>query len=114
MATRPAHTRRQSKSDFTNIVQQAYDKPPAYHSFEKERSSWNPKTWSCRRWLVIALILVVALIIIIVVAIKIKEASRYPNYSSLKYKLTQTYHGADFFSDFNYFSGYDPAQGFVQ
>jgi hypothetical protein len=111
----PTHIKRPSKSDFTNIVQQAYDKSPTHYSCEKpERSSLNPNTWSRRRWLVISLLAVAVLTIIIVLAVEITHANRYPNYSPLNYKLAQTYTGPSFFDNFNYFSGYDPAQGFVQ
>jgi hypothetical protein len=113
---RPPYTKPRSKSDFTNIVQQAYDKPSLYCPFEKDsgHSSWNPKSWSRRRWLVIGLIIVFALVVAVVLAIEIGRANRYPEYSSLDYRLAQTYSGSNLFDNFNYFSGYDPAQGFVQ
>ncbi|RMZ92432.1 hypothetical protein DV736_g342, partial [Chaetothyriales sp. CBS 134916] len=40
-------------------------------------------------------------------------ANRYPDYSQLNYSLAETYQGETFFDSFNYFYGYDPAQGFV-
>ena len=127
----PTHTRQQSKSGFANIVQQAYEKPPAFSPFEKSaRSPLNPKSWSLRRWLIISLIAIATLVIVIVITVEIIHANRYPDYSKLKYRLAQTYSGESFFDDFNYFSGYarqcsmvavfltslryDPAQGFVQ
>ena len=104
--TRPTHTKRQSKSDFTNIVQQAYEKPPPYPFEKSARSPFNPKSWSRRRWLIISLIAVVTLVIVIVIAVEISRANRYPNYSRLAYRLAQTYSGETFFDNFNYFSGY--------
>ena len=115
MATHPSRVTSQSRSDFTSIVQRAYEKPDPSPSFtESGHSSLDPRSWRRRTWLIIALVTVVAVVIGIAIAVVIIRANRYPNYSSLNYHLTQVFHGEDFFSNFNYFSGYDPAQGFVQ
>jgi hypothetical protein len=74
----------------------------------------NPKNWSRRCWLILAAVLIVVLILIIIIAIVVSRANRYPNYSKLNYNLVDTYAGTSFFDNFNYFTGYDPAQGFVQ
>jgi hypothetical protein len=58
--------------------------------------------------------LIIALIIIIAVVVVVSRANRYPDYSRLNYNLVDTYSGTSFFDNFNYFTGYDPAQGFVQ
>jgi hypothetical protein len=64
--------------------------------------------------LILAAVLIVVLILIIIIAIVVSRANRYPNYSKLNYNLVDTYAGTSFFDNFNYFTGYDPAQGFVQ
>lgn len=64
--------------------------------------------------LIILLIFIVTLIITIISAVEVSRANRYPHYSKLTYHLSQTYTGPSFFDNFDYFTGYDPAQGFVQ
>lgn len=115
MSAYPSHGRRQSKDQFTNIVSQGYEEPPSYKYDElEEEKRWklNNLSWKC--WIITAAIVIIVLIIVIVIAVKVTKANRYPNYSTLSYTLAETYSGESFFDKFNYFSGYDPAQGFVQ
>lgn len=50
---------------------------------------------------------------IIAIAVSGSKANTYPKYSPLSYSLTDTYAGISFFDNFDYFSGVDPAGGFV-
>ncbi|KAH6893280.1 concanavalin A-like lectin/glucanase domain-containing protein [Thelonectria olida] len=74
---------------------------------------WNARYWRKRVWLgvVVAILGIVAIIIGVVVSVS--QRSRYPNYTALSYKLVDTYSGESFFDQFNYFTGYDPSNGFV-
>ncbi|WXC49681.1 hypothetical protein QX201_009358 [Fusarium graminearum] len=74
---------------------------------------WNPRYWRKGIWAAVILAFVVVLIIVIAVSVtKVKE-NRYPDYSPLSYSLADTYGGESFYDQFNYFTGYDPTQGFV-
>ncbi|EXJ78395.1 endo-1,3(4)-beta-glucanase [Capronia coronata CBS 617.96] len=79
----------------------------------RPRSKRNPKTWSRKCWIILAVIVVIILIIVIVVPVVVTRHSRYPDYSALTYSLAATYSGTTFFDKFDYFTGYDPAAGFV-
>ncbi|GAW19030.1 hypothetical protein ANO14919_085140 [Xylariales sp. No.14919] len=74
---------------------------------------WKPKYWRKRTWAIVGVIIAVIIIIVVVVPVKVAEANRYPNYSKLDYSLADEYSGSTFFDNFDYFIGYDPAQGFV-
>lgn len=78
------------------------------------RSKWDPRGWGLKTKLAVAAAVVVAIIVIVVGSVEGTKANRYPNYSKLNYSLKDTYSGTGFFDQFNYFSGYDPADGFVQ
>lgn len=100
-----------AKTYFSSTVQDY----PAYLNNTGTEKSWKrPRTWSRRCWLLAAAVVVILLIIVIVVPIEVVKANRYPNYYPLKYSLKDTYSGESFFDQFDYFYGYDPAQGFVQ
>ncbi|KAI0133088.1 glycoside hydrolase family 16 protein [Hypoxylon sp. NC0597] len=89
--------------------------PPMAYQYEQPKpvSRWNPRSWRKRTWAIIAAILVVIIIIVVVVPVEVAKANRYPDYSRLNYTLSDEYTGATFFDKFDYFEGYDPAQGFV-
>ncbi|KAJ2970491.1 hypothetical protein NUW58_g9679 [Xylaria curta] len=74
---------------------------------------WKPKYWRKRTWAIVGVIVAIIIVIVVVVPVKVAEANRYPNYSKLNYALADEYSGSTFFDKFNYFVGYDPAQGFV-
>ncbi|KAG8669694.1 hypothetical protein FPOAC2_09037 [Fusarium poae] len=74
---------------------------------------WNPRYWGKIIWAAVILAFFVLLIIVIAVSVtKVKE-NRYPDYSPLSYSLADTYGGESFYDQFDYFTGYDPTQGFV-
>lgn len=74
---------------------------------------WKPKYWRKRTWAIVVPIIIIVLIIVIVVPVKVAEANAYPDYTALNYSLSDEYSGTTFFDKFNYFTGYDPAEGFV-
>lgn len=76
-------------------------------------SNWNPKTWSKKVWTGVTAGLVIVIVAIIVGAVLGTRANAYPDYSPLRYTLSDTYSGTDFFDNFDYFTGYDPSSGFV-
>ena len=75
---------------------------------------YHPRGWSLRTKLIIAAAAVVIIVAVIVGAVEGTKKPKYPNYSRLDYKLVDTYSGASFFDRFDYYSGEDPTDGFVQ
>lgn len=76
-------------------------------------SRWNPRYWGKKIWLAVGGVLVVIIVIAVAVGVTEEKKNAYPNYNELSYKLSETYQGDTFFNNFNYFNGFDPAQGFV-
>lgn len=128
MSFRPADTRyggppQQSYLETfpTELPTRPNERPPTYTSGignrggyeDKSYSRKNPRNWSMKCWGIMAATIIVLLIIVIALAVAISRANRYPNYSPLSYALKDTYSGTSFFDNFDYFTGYDPAQGFV-
>ncbi|KAI0166789.1 glycoside hydrolase family 16 protein [Hypoxylon sp. FL1284] len=74
---------------------------------------WNPRSWRKRTWAIVAAILIAIIVIAIVAPVEVAKANRYPDYSPLNYTLSDEYTGTGFFDKFDYFTGYDPASGFV-
>lgn len=74
---------------------------------------YNPRGWTTRTRIIVAIVAVVVLIAIIVGAYEGVKLNRYPDYSPLNYSLKDTFQGANFFDNFDYFTGADPAEGFV-
>ena len=122
------------KGAFDDNINLVSGPPPPYeYSTSARRSRWDPRGWS-RRSLILSVVgIVIVLIIIIAVATVEARNGRYPDYSKLSYQLqetckisylrrvdywlidtNQTDEGSTFFDNFNYFTGYDPSQGFVQ
>ena len=92
-----------------------FEVPPAYEYPYQPRP--GPRKYAGltkRQWLYTVVGAVIVLIIIIAVAVVVTKKNAYPNYSQLSYRLQDTYAGTGFFDNFNYFTGYDPAQGLVQ
>lgn len=93
--------------------------PPIYQELpprpDKMRSQpwWNPRYWAKRTWFIVAAVLVVIIVAATVSGVLVAKANRYPNYTKLNYSLKDIYSGESFFENFNYFEGYDPAEGFV-
>ena len=115
--THPLRKKRQSKTDFTTAVQTAY-KPSSSLNYREEKphrpNRLDPRRWSRRCCIITLVVNIICLIVIVVGAVFAIKAKRYPDYTSLNYRLVETYAGESFFENFNYFYGYDPAQGFVQ
>ncbi|KAL7625149.1 hypothetical protein AAE478_004364 [Parahypoxylon ruwenzoriense] len=82
-------------------------------SYEQHQPWWNPRYWRKRTWAIFAAILVIIIIVAVVTPVEVAKANRYPNYTKLDYTLADEYTGTTFFDKFDYFVGYDPAQGFV-
>ncbi|KAK2019426.1 endo-beta-glucanase [Colletotrichum eremochloae] len=74
---------------------------------------WNPKGWTKRIWAGVGGGVVLIIIIVVAVAVTQSNKNRYPNYTKLSYKLSDTYSGEAFFDKFNYFNTYDPTGGMV-
>lgn len=94
-----------------------YSIPPAQggtSEYATPRSRFDPRGWSLRKKAIVAIIVIVIIVVIIVGTVEGWKTNRYPNYSRLNYSLKDTYEGTSFFDNFQYFSDYDPAEGFVQ
>ncbi|KAF2713810.1 glycoside hydrolase family 16 protein [Pleomassaria siparia CBS 279.74] len=76
-------------------------------------SRLNPKSWTWKTWTGIAVALILIIVAAAVGGVLGARANAYPDYSKLNYSLQDTYSGDNFFSQFNYFTGYDPTHGFV-
>lgn len=98
---------------------------------------WDPRYWSKKVWIGIAAVVVIAIVIGVAVGVTQGKKKSYPDYSQLTYTLKDTcesythslllldniyihadhceiiVQGENFFDNFNYYTGYDPAQGFV-
>ncbi|OJJ02333.1 hypothetical protein ASPVEDRAFT_192977 [Aspergillus versicolor CBS 583.65] len=79
-----------------------------------KRAWYDPRGWSLRKKLIVGIVGIAAIIGIIVGAVEGSKARRYPDYAPLDYHLVDTYSGASFFDQFDYFSDEDPTDGFVQ
>ena len=90
--------------------------PPPYKDYGSpapRRSKFDPRGWT-RKTILIALgVAIVALIVLIVAIYFGVQNNSYPDYAPLTYTLQDTYSGPDFFDNFDYFTGWDPTQGFV-
>ncbi|KAI1080657.1 glycoside hydrolase family 16 protein [Whalleya microplaca] len=93
--------------------------PPRYSQTQQNmgyaaNQPWyKPKYWRKRTWAIVVALIVAIIIAVVVAAVEVTKANRYPNYTKLNYSLSDEYSGTTFFDKFNYFEGYDPAQGFV-
>ncbi|KAJ5577410.1 uncharacterized protein N7459_006374 [Penicillium hispanicum] len=76
--------------------------------------SWyDPRGWSLRRRLIVAMAIVVVIVVVIVGTVEGVRANRYPDYTPLNYRIVHTYDADSFFDNFDYFSAEDPTDGFV-
>ncbi|KAI1765906.1 glycoside hydrolase family 16 protein [Hypoxylon sp. FL1150] len=101
--------------------------PPPYYSTEQQLPPrrgnmayaqtktpwWNARYWRKRTWAIVVAIVVIILVVCIVVPLEVAKANKYPDYTALNYTLSDSYNGTTFFDKFDYFTGYDPASGFV-
>ncbi|KAE9364550.1 glycoside hydrolase family 16 protein [Stipitochalara longipes BDJ] len=89
----------------------------AGYQFDREDSYYHPwynfKYWGKRAWAGFVAVVVLIIVIIIIVAVEVTKNNAYPDYTQLSYSLAETYSGSSFFDNFDYFTGYDPSQGFV-
>ncbi|KJZ70750.1 hypothetical protein HIM_09883 [Hirsutella minnesotensis 3608] len=74
---------------------------------------WNPRYWRKRAWAGLVVGVAVIAIVIAAVGVTLARKNAYPDYTAVAYALRDTYGGENFFDQFNYFTGFDPAQGFV-
>ncbi|PNY26458.1 Uncharacterized protein TCAP_03587 [Tolypocladium capitatum] len=110
------------------LLQDGYkpgDTPPRYDDIMFSRGAgdvrhapasmpwWNPRYWRKRVWAGVGISIVVVVITAVAGGVTQSKKNAYPDYSVLSYNLSDTYGGESFFDQFNYFTGYDPAQGFV-
>ncbi|KAI1625437.1 endo-1,3(4)-beta-glucanase [Exophiala viscosa] len=84
---------------------------PLYEKNEYSRR--NPRNWSRRCWIILGVVIAAIIAIVVAVAVVVTRENRYPNYSELNYSLVDTYSGTSFFDNFDYYTGYDPSDGFV-
>ncbi|KAI9852017.1 MAG: hypothetical protein M1838_002140 [Thelocarpon superellum] len=77
------------------------------------RTSRHPRNWSRRKWIIFLLITVLLIVGIIVGVVVGVKMNKYPNYYKVNYGLVDSYSGPSFFNNFDYFTGADPTQGFV-
>ncbi|PWY80522.1 hypothetical protein BO70DRAFT_337301 [Aspergillus heteromorphus CBS 117.55] len=75
---------------------------------------YNPRGWPLRTRLIVAAVIIVVVIGVVVGAVEGTKKAPYPDYLKLNYKLVDTYSGSSFFNRFDYYSGEDPTDGFVQ
>lgn len=87
--------------------------PPYPYQGQDNYAWWKPNYWGWKQWAIAAISFIVILIAIVVGAVLGVRANQYPNYSKLTYSIKDTYSGTTFFDKFDYFYGYDPAEGFV-
>ncbi|KXH43155.1 endo-beta-glucanase [Colletotrichum simmondsii] len=80
---------------------------------QQQTAWWNPKGWTKRIWAGVGGALVIIIVIVVAVTVTQNNKNRYPDYSQLTYKLSDTYSGENFFDGFNYFNTYDPTGGMV-
>lgn len=94
-----------------------YPAPPEDRAWQAAQTSmpwWNPRYWGRKIWIAVGVLVAIIIAAIIAVAVtKSKSGGSYPDYSNLTYNLVDTYAGETFFDEFDYFTGYDPTQGFV-
>lgn len=102
----------QNKSGFA-LHSDPYGPPPTYEKAATSGSKWAPRNWSKKTLMAVIAGSVLIIAAIIVGAVVGSEENSYPDYSALDYTLLDTYSGTDFFDNFDYFTGYDPSDGFV-
>jgi hypothetical protein len=109
--------RYQSAGQIQENGQTASAQPPAYGPWSGDApaySKWDPRGWSLKNKIFLATGIVVVIVAVVVGSVLGVRANRYPNYSKLDYSLVDTFSGSSFFDNFEYFTGADPANGFVQ
>ncbi|MCJ1310388.1 hypothetical protein MMC25_004052 [Agyrium rufum] len=92
---------------------QTYYETPQDQGSIRRYNALDPRGWSRKKLLWTVVGAVIVLIIIIVIAAVVSKKNKYPNYDKLAYQPAEVYKGASFFDSFDYFTGYDPTQGFV-
>ena len=111
-------TRKPVKGEFVNKTTQLATKPSAYdYVYEDEPSGlsrFDPRTWSKKTWIIAAAALVAVIVAAVVAGVEASKSGKYPDYTALNYSFVKAYEGTDFFDNFDYFTGYDPSDGFVQ
>jgi hypothetical protein len=74
---------------------------------------YNPRGWSLLKKVLVGLGAIIFIIVVILAPYYGVKLNRYPNYTALDYRIVDTYSGASFFEQFNYFTDEDPTDGHV-
>ncbi|KAJ5173631.1 Concanavalin A-like lectin/glucanase subgroup [Penicillium coprophilum] len=108
----------QSSHLLQNKPPETTEYPPAYEAWSEdgtdEYSRWDPRGWSLKNKIFLAIGVVVVIVGVVVGAVLGVRYNRYPDYSKLNYTLKDNYSGSSFFDNFEYFTEADPTHGFVQ
>lgn len=75
---------------------------------------YDPRSWSVLTKSLVAGGLVVIIVALVVGIYEGTKSSSYPDYSTLSYKLADTYSGSSFFDEFEYYTATDTTDGFVE
>lgn len=90
--------------------------PPSKGDQTTRSSQWNPKSWTRKTKILVAVIVAAAVVILAIIlgaVLGTRNNNTYPNYSQLNYRLQDDYSGPGFFDNFNFFNQPDPTNGFV-
>ncbi|OJJ74379.1 hypothetical protein ASPBRDRAFT_447542 [Aspergillus brasiliensis CBS 101740] len=74
---------------------------------------YDPRSWSLLTKSLVAGGVVVIIVALVVGIYEGTKSSSYPDYSTLSYKLADTYSGSSFFDEFEYYTATDTTDGFV-
>lgn len=81
---------------------------------QNHKAWYDPRGWSLRKKLLVVGIAIVIIVAVVAGSVEGVKANRYPDYRPLNYSLADVYEGPAFFNKFNYYSGADPTDGFVE
>lgn len=120
--------------NMANRTKSAFSGSPPEYKYDNENTlqpKWYDfKRWGKKVWFIGAAVIAVIIIAIVAAVVEVEKKNKYPDYSKLNYSLADTCSfsesfvidsiannwtdtGTDFFDQFDYFSGYDPSDGFV-
>lgn len=111
------HERYQSGGVKPQPEAHAGEELPPYGTRNEEAaaySKYDPRGWSLKNKIFLGTGTVVVIVAVVVGSVLGVRANRYPDYSKLDYTMKDNFSGTSFFDNFEYFTGADPAHGFVQ